>query len=60
MEKAIVPPPEPRAYYAIFLLTYCTKVCRPYIFLNRTGAADVFCELLFDFRNIFRDRVLFD
>ena len=49
-EKALVPPPGPRAnraYYAIMLLTYCTKVCRPYIFLNRTGAADVFCELLF-------------
>jgi len=42
------------------LLTYCTKVYRPSIFLNRTGAADVFCEQLFDILNIFRDHVLFD
>jgi hypothetical protein len=48
--KAGVPPPGPRAnraYSELFLLTYCTKVCRPYIFLNRTGAAHVFLELLF-------------
>ena len=29
------------------IMIYCSKVCRPYIFLNRTRAADVTTEPLF-------------